>query len=216
MGKSVIEGQLKPAKGVKRSLGRELIVWFLVLSIVPLIAVAWFNYQQTATTLKNAAIDRLNDISALKIHFINNWFDYRLMDLASQAESEFNANLLASFKEEFIASRQTLSNYVKSDSWAKKSNQDGHRLVTLATKYDYMYDIFLIDLQGNLLYSITQESDLGTNLLTGRLKDTEFSKAVMKTLATGDPLLSGIERYGPSSDVLAGFLTGLLLSLIHI
>ena len=211
MENSVVEGQLKPARGVKRSLARELIVWFLVLSIVPLIAVAWFNYQQTAATLKNAAIDRLNDISALKIHFINNWFDYRFMDLASQAESKFNANLLASFKEEFIASQQTLSNYVKSDSWVKKSNQDGHRLVTLATKYDYIYDIFLIDLQGNLLYSITQESDLGTNLLTGRLKDTEFSKAVMKTLATGDPLFSGIERYGPSNDVLAGFLTGQLL-----
>ena len=211
MENSVVEGQLKPARGVKRSLARELIVWFLVLSIVPLIAVAWFNYQQTAATLKNAAIDRLNDISALKIHFINNWFDYRFMDLASQAESKFNANLLASFKEEFIASQQTLSNYVKSDSWVKKSNQGGHRLVTLATKYDYIYDIFLIDLQGNLLYSITQESDLGTNLLTGRLKDTEFSKAVMKTLATGDPLFSGIERYGPSNDVLAGFLTGQLL-----
>ena len=99
--------------GKRNSLARELVLWFLVLSIFPLVTVAWFNYQQTASTLKNAAIDHLNDTSSLKIHFINNWFDYRLMDLASQAESKFNAELLMIFNQGFKTSKKKYSRLCK-------------------------------------------------------------------------------------------------------
>ena len=206
--------------GKRKYLARELVLWFLVLSILPLIIVAWFNYQQTADTLKNVAIDRLNDTSTLKIHFINNWFDYRLMDLASQAESEFNAELLMKFIQGFLASEVSIGDYVKSYDWARKADQYGHDLATFARRYDYIYDLFLIDQQGNILYSIAQQSDLGSNLLSGPYKNTGFSKTVRQTLASGESLFSGIERYAPfpgiegftiSNNELAGFLTAPLL-----
>ncbi len=40
------------------------------------------------------------------------------------------------------------------------------------------YDLFLIDGDGNILYTKAKEDDFGTNLFTGTLRDTNLTQAV--------------------------------------
>ena len=195
------------------SLGRNLILWFMLLALVPMSLVAWISYQQAHLSLTNAAAESLEQTATSKMEFVRNWFDYRFMDLNSQAENQHNAALLSNLREGLLQSGKTPSDYIKSPDWIHRVYRAQNDLYTLLRQYDYMYDLFLIDIEGNILYSVAKEADLGTNLLSGSFSNTRFSKAVRHSLNTGEAIFSDFERYAPSNDILAGFLTAPLLDV---
>lgn len=69
------------------------------------------------------------------------------------------------------------------------------------------YDAFLIDLQGNIIYSVFKELDYGTNLQDGTYADSGLGEAFRSALqeTSGSVLYSEISPYAPSSDAPAGF-----------
>ena len=58
-----------------------------------------------------------------------------------------------------------------------------------------------------------RDSDFGTNILNGPYSGTYFSKAVSRTLETGETLFSDLERYEPSNNRIQGFITSSLIDL---
>mgnify|MGYP000633196351 CR=1 FL=1 len=194
-----------------KSLGNQLMFWFLLLSLLPLVIVAWISYQQANKSLSHAAAEELELSERLNREFIQNWFNYRFMDLGVQAETRNNTELLTSLVEGHKLSGTEPEQYVKSYDWALRTIDLQDDLISLSRHYDYIYDLFLIDNEGNILYSITKEDDLGTNLFNGPYKGTLFAKTVSQSLTTGHPLFSDLERYSPSNNIISGFLTAPLL-----
>tara|TARA_R110002073_G_scaffold325480_1_gene504548 strand:- start:524 stop:1651 length:1128 start_codon:yes stop_codon:yes gene_type:complete len=133
------------------------------------------------------------------------------VDLNVQAENRHNIHLLAQLKEGLQQSSKNSEEYVKSLDWAQRVDVLQDPLINLTRNYNYLYDIFLIDATGNILYTIAHESDLGTNLFTGPLSDTRFTRSVKTTLKTGQSLFSDLERYAPTNDQLTGFFTAPLM-----
>ncbi|MCP4695660.1 MAG: PAS domain S-box protein, partial [Gammaproteobacteria bacterium] len=191
-----------------KSLDRTLVQWFLLLTLLPMSLVVWLGYQQANTSLTQAAEDKLEYAAESNAAFVRNWFDYRFMDLSSQADNGHNAALLMRLREGLQQSGKSPAEYVKSSDWVRRA--EGNDLITLIRHYDYMYDLFLIDIEGNILYTAARESDLGANLFTEPLAGTRFARSVKTTLETGQVGFSDIERYIPSNKRLAGFLTALL------
>jgi methyl-accepting chemotaxis protein len=75
----------------------------------------------------------------------------------------------------------------------------------IVDKHGY-YDYFLIDLDGNIVYSVTKEADSATNLVGGPVADTGLGK-VFRT-AMDDPghsAFTDIAPYAPSADDPASF-----------
>ncbi len=71
------------------------------------------------------------------------------------------------------------------------------------------YDVFLIDPEGNVVYSVFKESDFATNLLTGRFKDSGLADAFRQAVerAPDDPAIHvDFAPYEPSSFVPAAFM----------
>ncbi len=73
------------------------------------------------------------------------------------------------------------------------------------------YDAFLVNVQGDVIYSVVKELDFGTNLLTGEFKDTGLGKIFREALALADASGSRIayadwENYAPSHNAPASFL----------
>ena len=194
-----------------KSLGNQLIFWFLFLSLFPLLIVAWISYQQANHSISNAAEEELEQSEQLNREFIQNWFDYRSRDLSFQTKIKNNALLLTSLKAGLKKSGLKPESYIKSDDWSHRTTGLQDDLMSLSQTYDYIYDLFLIDNEGNILYSIAKESDLGTNLLHGSYKDTLFAQTVAQSLNTGQSLFSDLERYSPSGNKISGFLTAPLL-----
>ena len=187
-------------------LRRTMIMWFLLTGLIPLGLVSWFSYQQAYKSLIQDAEKDLNHSSELSARFIRNWFDYRFMDLNSQAASHENIQFLEQLKSGLKKSSAMPKNYVKSHDWAELVDNESSYLNSYSRLYDYIYDLFLIDNDGNILYTVAHESDLGTSLQEGAYAKTQFASAVNDTLKTGQATFSGLEPYAPSNNTIAGFM----------
>ncbi|WP_084624023.1 response regulator [Oceanospirillum beijerinckii] len=203
----VSQGSEKSATKNYQSLSLRLVLWFLLLSLVPLILVSSLSYQQASDSLVTSAKRELTHSSQLTIRFINNWFDYRFADLHFQAEDASNAQLLQSLSKGLTDSTLSVSQYVNSESWSNRATalQDG--LMSLFRRYDYVADIYLIDLEGNILFSSTKGNDFGQNIYTPPIRYTRFASTVKRTLQSGEVLFSDMERYPAPGSPMAGFLT---------
>jgi signal transduction histidine kinase/CheY-like chemotaxis protein len=193
----------------QRGLSRQLFLWFLLLTVIPLIVLSGFNYQSVSRNVNAAESDKLNAINASVNDFVNNWFRYRFLDLKSMATSEANAGLLSSLVRAFRTSNLACDQFVHSESWQVIVDNQGQDLITFQQTYGY-YDVFLIDPQGNILFSAAGEADLGENIFLGDLSTTEFAQSCLKTLATGEVNHSDLEKYAPSQNQMASFLTSIL------
>ncbi len=69
------------------------------------------------------------------------------------------------------------------------------------------YDAFLINLAGDVVYSVFKESDFGTNMLNGPLSDSGLAKVYRKAVAgnRGDVFYADMEPYAPSNGAAAAF-----------
>jgi methyl-accepting chemotaxis protein len=75
------------------------------------------------------------------------------------------------------------------------------------------YDFFLIDLNGNVLYTVEKEADFGSNLLTGPYADSGLADAFRQAAAStvpGQVVLSDLQRYAPSDNAPAIFAASTL------
>ncbi len=71
------------------------------------------------------------------------------------------------------------------------------------------YDVFLFDLEGNLVYSVFKETDYGTNLLNGPYADSNFGQVVRQALASsapGEVFTEDFRSYEPSYGAPASFI----------
>ena len=181
--------------------------WFIVLSMIPMCIISWFNYDQAKSNLLMTAQEKLDQSSYLKKQFISNWFYYRFTDVKNQAKSKSNIDLINNLIQGFSKSDTPLKSYILSQDWSERVLASHSDLHNFKSNYNFIYDLFLIDKNGNILFSIEKENDLGSNLISGEYANTKFSKALRDTLKTKKIQFSGIERYNPSRGKLAGFIT---------
>lgn len=196
----------------KTSLQKNLFFWYLCLSIIPMLILIAASLPQANKALKQEAALQLKQSAESKAAFISNWFDFRFKDLDYQAQNRRNIDLIQSLAEGLAKNSSPPKDYIKSYEWTLRKTPYEEDLYSLTRKYTYIYDIFLIDLQGNVLFTVAKEDDLGSNLFAGTYANTLFAKTVRQTLESGRSLFSGIERYAPSGSILTGFLTAPLLN----
>jgi len=194
-------------KTKKTSLQHLLMKWFLALTLLPLIIISVLSYLQSRESLINKATSELVTSAYSTKTFIDNWFNYRMMDISIQAESLATAQALEALSKSYQQSQKSLNLFVKSNTWIKQTNVIGNTLSSVQRNYDYIQDIFLIDIDGNILFNITKESDLGTNLKQGQYQESNFAKAVLTSLSTGKISLSHTEHYAPSNNLLSSFIS---------
>lgn len=79
---------------------------------------------------------------------------------------------------------------------------------TLLEERSY-YDVFLIDVDGNVIYSVFKELDYATNLNDGKWADTDLAnvfKEVADNPTEGETILKDFRPYAPSYDAPASFI----------
>jgi len=193
------------------SLSRSLLLWFLLLALLPLTLTAWLAHRQVVDGLHIIVAQELKHDALDSARSVQNWIDFRFMELNSQADNRYNIKFLIALKEDFKASRKSLAEYIKSDAWAFTVASKRQDLDSFYQNYDYIYDLFLIDSDGNILFTVENKSDLGTNLFNGLYAQTRFAQSVRISLEKGTPNFSDLERYAPLNNQITGFLTTPLL-----
>lgn len=71
------------------------------------------------------------------------------------------------------------------------------------------YDVFLIDLDGDVVYTVFKEMDFATNLMAGPWRDSGLAQVVREALASDDPsatFMNDFAPYTPSYEAPAAFV----------
>ncbi len=71
--------------------------------------------------------------------------------------------------------------------------------------YGY-YDLFLINPDGHVFYTVEREADFGTNLLTGRYADSNLGRLTQQVLETKQAGFADFRPYAPSNGAPAAFI----------
>ena len=190
-----------------KSLSFNIMLLFIPLAILPVLLISYDSYRESIKSIEKTSYHDIKQASTLEKKFINNWFHYRETDIKSWSQNASFIELLFYLTYDFKSKKQTLSEYINSDAYASSTIMMEDDMMKLVNNYDYLYDIFLINLKGDILYTVTKESDLGTNILQGKYASTKFATTVKRTLNDKKIHFSDLELYRPSNGIVAGFLT---------
>ena len=188
--------------------------------------IAFFAYQSAKAGLLREANERLQSVTHTRATQLEEWFAELELDITVTASNPTFLNGLKMFSvgfDEFDDNGATLqARYIDNNAnkVGEKSLLDdagdtsrftgSHKILhpyfrDFIELYGY-YDLFLIDDEGNIVYTVTKERDFGSNLIDGPWANTGLAQAYRQTLMTGKPAISDIDRYGPSADAPAGFV----------
>lgn len=184
--------------------GKSLLIWFLAISIVPLASISFINFLNAYHGLTIVAEKSLNTTSQLRVEYINTFFteikEFLEFNSKQKADIQFIQNLSNTYDsfggdfESFYASSQYKELVAEhEDEFRNLTNKSGY------------YDIYYIDNKGNILFSLKNEEDVGTNLFTGPYKLTRFASSVRKSLENNQMYFSDLEFYPASFEKLTGF-----------
>ena len=199
-----------PRPRFRRSLRRTLLFGFLAMALIPAAALSLISYRNAHDSLIETVQDELTSVAELKTEYIRFFFLRMLTDLDAQASAPSNARFLAGLRGAYAASGEELGEFVGSYPWELLVDEYGADLTTFRRIYDY-YDVFLIGAEGDILFTVVREPDLGANLFRGELSETKFARACQAALSSGHTTFSDFERYAPSQGAVAGFLASVLL-----
>jgi len=195
-------------------LGRTILFGFLALSLAPLLIASFISYLTASNILREDAVQSLNSVSRLKSEYINSFFNERIKDLNHISQLTSNIKLFKDImnerEERKKVSGESLADFVDSYIFDVYSIEVKLDLENFVTTFQY-HDIFLLDLEGNIMVTVKDNYMLGKNILNGEYKDTKFARACNKLLATGKPRFSDIETVFDSEGKEA---TGFLLQLM--
>lgn len=195
----------------RKSLSRNMLIWFLTLSLIPLTVMSTISYRNARQSLQRLSQDVLvsmADSSTAQIHY---YFDHMFLNLKQESEEQSNVRLLEMLIDNFKQSRLSPSEFVDSYRWAQIVEEHGSDLRTFCFTFQ-LKDVLLTDSDGHVLFTVVGTDDLGINLFTGPLSDTCLSRAVKRTFDSGMPTFSDFMHYPPMNDEISGFLTSILVN----
>jgi len=208
-----------------QSLRGKLLLWFLGVSIVPLLAVGFLAYNQASAVLAAEATAKLTAIRDIKANQVESYFDNALSDVTALSKSPA---VIAAMRSLNRASEMEAKGSGEGETAAMKKYQalylgnpdlvdvgDGsvysvahaqyHNLFReYQTDYGY-YDIFLVEPdEGIIVYSVLKGEDFGTSLKNGPYASTNLGavvNAVVKAKDSNLAMLQDFAYYPPFEDV---------------
>ncbi len=95
------------------------------------------------------------------------------------------------------------------DSFYSETHKNYHDSFLATKDIKGYYDIFLINKNGDVVYSVYKEADYATNLNTGQWKDTDLGNIfhdINKNPQKGTAIFKDFKEYAPSNNLPASFI----------
>lgn len=189
-----------------KGLKGKLVFWFLVLTLIPLLAVSIISYRNSSNSLKKEAFAKLAAVAEIKTTQIELYFTERFggLDVLSREASIISG--LQELEDAFSASGKGLAAFVRSPEYEAINQKIDPWLRKYKETYGY-FDLFLIGYDGDILYSVEHKSDFGTNLITGRYSNTNLGKLMKQVFRKEKAGIADFEPYAPSNDEPTAFIS---------
>ena len=201
----------------------------VTLSAIALIGMGVLAYYNAKVTLNETARTKLQVALETRADSVAVWHENLAKGIVTQSSSPatrqamtdfvFSWNALPGDKAAFLkalfanqktaqaGADQTIDFTTLQTEYSRKHSSHHPFFQTLLKRNSY-YDIFLLDTDGNLIYTVEKETDYATNVITGEWKNTGLADAYRQalTLGAGESAFVDLAPYAPSNGAYSGFL----------
>lgn len=184
---------------------------------------------QSSSAAREAAENRLTAIASERANALSSYLDTIQVDLLTTAHHAGTVDAVVDFSEAWEQLNRPMADlqrlYIEDNPHptGQKENldaaNDGSRYSQLHAQYhpwfrEFLrargyYDIFLFNMQGDLVYTVFKELDYATNLLTGEYQNTDLGNAFRAARNAPPDSVSffDFEPYAPSHGAPASFIS---------
>ncbi len=183
----------------------KLVAYFLVLGILAVSSLGTISYIASKNALLNRTYYQLTSIKKIKESQIEQFFSKRLGDAKVLAN---NPNTVQAFNdfheaEEDAKSRGIDGIQLLNDELYTAAMQKHEPTLKYYMDTYGFYDLFIIDEEGDIAYTVAKESDFDTDLTNER---THLAELWKKCVSSRQAELSDMEAYSPSNGAPAMFV----------
>ena len=182
----------------------RLLLSYLLVAVLPLAGLAAFYLASFETSLRETVLSNMATIANKKAEQIDSYMAERLADARLLSQRNIVRNGVATLGRAFHAGG------LSSPAYQAVARQLRDELSTAYGDDDY-YDVLLMDTAGNVVFSLSQEADLGTNLRHGPYRDTQLARGFALTMQTLQTHFTRFAFYAPSGNRPAAFLSAPVL-----
>jgi class 3 adenylate cyclase len=200
------EGQKRAVEALFREVSNSMIVFSETYTVVGAVAAFGAGFDQLA----NATI------SPEQQQEIVSYYQNEMINPIKQLTGDnidLNAVLPTSNAQKYLQAHYTTPHRPTTDApplvdagdgsaWSAASAHYDFVLRDIVKRFDYR-DALLLDLQGNIVFSVNKGPDLGTNILTGPYRESNLREAYQKALASNDVdfiWITDFQPYQPQLD----------------
>ena len=181
----------------------KLIGLFLLIGLFPLALIGWFAENQASSALLEKSFAQLEAVREIRRLQIKQYFDERYRDILALSTNGLIVDALQSADKSYHEFSKN-NKPIGGDEWQSSLNQELVLWLTTYKKDHAYHDLFLIDLEGNVIFTVERESDLGQNLTQSPLDNTGLGK-LFKT-AQQDIAIEDFHPFAPSNNAFAAFI----------
>lgn len=158
---------------------------------------------ETVNALMDAGEDQLAITQQLKKSQVEDYFSSMIDQFKTLKSDPFIHEALRRFDRAF----EEAGDKVLTPEYMQLAQEYDPRMKSIMEQYGW-YDIFLIHTDGDIVYTVTREPDLGMIIPDGELKNSGLGKAFSKALKAGpdEIIIADFEPYAPSKGAQAAFM----------
>ena len=210
-------------------LGVKLPLMLVLVAVTGLAVMGILSYRDASRVLDQGGMEDLQNTLATRKYELENWSRDLLIEASNDAGDMTTQRALREFSAAWGriegSPQDYLNNTYGSGSAAPAGKRDTVEYAGDLTDYSIVHrryhsalrdlrdskgfaDVFLVDVAGNVLYSVAKEPDFTTNLLTGAGAQSPLGKVVAAALTskTAAPLTSDFASHAPSGGAPAAFI----------
>ncbi|MBB5021824.1 methyl-accepting chemotaxis protein [Desulfurispira natronophila] len=192
-----------------RTIKGQFIVLLFLVGLVPFAIMGLISYWSAASALENEAFEKLSSIQQLQVSELNTY----LRSVDAGIDIFANSTDVAQMFDELVE-LHNLHDVGPEDPFFITDYDDVQQVYQrYALRYQRameafdLYDIFMVcRLHGHVMYTVAQESDLGENLSSGKLRDSGLAAAWRRAVSSGETSFVDMAPYAPSGGEPAMFL----------
>ncbi len=184
----------------KIGIATRLLFWFLLISFVPSVLLTAITGYLSRRSLEISVRDRLWLVTDSKTTQLENFVQERRGDAAVLGSAPGIIDAVTQL-EAMLKKVST-----GSPEYQKAAEPYEQNIARFAEIYGYR-NIHLLDLDGVFLLSYKPEFEIGSSVLTGRMKDTELADVFVRSRSLLQSALSDYQRY-PGKREPAAFIAG--------
>jgi methyl-accepting chemotaxis protein WspA len=151
------------------SITTQLVIWFLCLSLIPCVVLTGIISYVSNQSLKRTVRQGLLALSDAKTTQLETFIRERRGDL--NVASRYPAIVAAIPKLKEVRQKES----VDSPAYVELASMVRPFMMNFVDSFGYS-NAYLFDTDGTLLFQLKSDLDIGSNLLTGRLKDSELAE----------------------------------------